>query len=57
MKRAEFKEGDKGVIKAVLIIIGKIDCVIQVRCLSYYRLLIIRQVFVGMSLIGRLYGY
>ena len=31
MKRAEFKEGDKGVIKAVLIIIGKHDCVIQVR--------------------------
>ena len=57
MKRAEFKEGDKGVIKAVLIIIGKNDCVIQVRWLNYYRVLIIRQVFVGMSLIGRLCGY
>ena len=44
MKRAEFKEGDKGVIKAVLIIIGKNDCVIQVRLLSYYRELIIRHV-------------
>ena len=57
MKRAESKESDKGVIKAVLIIIGKIDCVIQVWWLSYYRVLTIRQVFVGMSLIGRLFGY
>ena len=31
MNRAEFKEGDKDVTEAVLIIIGKVDCVIQVR--------------------------
>ena len=34
-----------------------IDCVIEIRWLSYYRVLLTRQVFVGMSLIGILCGY